>query len=70
MHISTDCSYGGYYEAGVILQRVGWTKMGLQSVNDSCCFFDCRKFVSLVTSKEIWLMESKQHEPFETFRVK
>jgi hypothetical protein len=70
MHISTDRSYDGYYEAGDVLQRVGWKKMGRQRVNDTCCFFDCRKFGSLVTSKQIWLMQSKLHEPFGTFRVK
>jgi hypothetical protein len=53
MHISTDRAYDGYYEAEDILQRVGWKKMGLQRVNDTCCFFDCRKFGSLVTSKQI-----------------
>jgi len=58
MHISTDCFYDGYYEAGAILQRVAGKKMGLQ-MNDSCCFFDFRKFDSLFTDKQIWLMQSK-----------
>lgn len=65
MHSSTDCSYDGCYIAKCQLDENGTAKYELLLL-----LFDCRKFGSLVTSKQIWLMQSKWHETLETFRIK